>query len=36
MGVMQDDYRRIARAFDKSAIGINPMHEVETKKNMQG
>jgi hypothetical protein len=30
---MQDDYKRLARAFDKSVVAIFPLHEVETKEN---
>jgi hypothetical protein len=28
---MQDDYKRLARAFDKSTINNFPTHEVESK-----
>jgi hypothetical protein len=31
---MQDDYKRLARAFDKPVAGNFPTHEVETKENM--
>jgi hypothetical protein len=30
---MQDDYKRLARAFDKSDVASFPSHEVETKEN---
>jgi hypothetical protein len=31
---MEDDYKRIAHAFDKSNVANFSTHEVETKKNM--
>lgn len=31
---MQDDYKRLARAFDKCTIPNFPMHEVESKEKM--
>lgn len=31
---MQDDYKRLARAFDKSTIPNFPTHEVESKEKM--
>jgi hypothetical protein len=31
---MQDDYKRLARAFDKFVVANFPTHEVETKENM--
>jgi hypothetical protein len=34
IGGMQDDYKRLARAFDKSIVANFPTHEVETKDNM--
>jgi hypothetical protein len=34
IGGTQDDYKRLARAFDKSVIANFPTHEVETKDNM--
>jgi hypothetical protein len=33
IGGMQEDYKRLARAFDKSAVTNFPSHEVETRKN---
>jgi hypothetical protein len=30
---MQNDYKRLARAFDKSTVSIFPSHEVETGEN---
>jgi hypothetical protein len=32
---VQEDYMRLARAFDKSAITHFPSHDVETKENLQ-
>jgi hypothetical protein len=32
---VQEDYRRLSRAFDKSAITNFPSHDVETKENPQ-
>jgi hypothetical protein len=31
---MQDDYKRLARAFDKFVVANFPTHEDETKENM--
>jgi hypothetical protein len=33
LGGMQDDYKRLARVFDKSAITNFPLHKVETREN---
>jgi hypothetical protein len=33
LGGVQEDYRRLARAFDKSVITHFPSHDVETKQN---
>jgi hypothetical protein len=30
---MQDDYKSLARAFDKSVVANFPSHEIQTKKN---
>jgi hypothetical protein len=35
IGDMQNDYRRLARAFDKSSIANFPSHEVELWGNMR-
>jgi hypothetical protein len=33
IGGMQNDYRRLVRAFDKSTIANFPLHEVELREN---
>jgi hypothetical protein len=33
IGGMQDDYKRLACAFDKSVVVNFPSHEVKTKEN---
>jgi hypothetical protein len=35
LGGMQEDYRRLAHAFDKLAITNFPSHKVETKEHPQ-
>jgi hypothetical protein len=35
LGGVQEDNRRLARAFDKTAITKFPSHEVETKQHPQ-
>jgi hypothetical protein len=35
IGCMQNDYRRLVRAFDKSTIAIFPSHEVKLGENMR-
>jgi hypothetical protein len=35
IGCMQNDYRRLVRAFDKSTIANFPSHEVKLGENMR-
>jgi hypothetical protein len=34
IGGMQDDYKRLASAFNNSVVANFPTHKVETKENM--
>jgi hypothetical protein len=33
IGGMQNDYKRLARTFDKSAVTNFPTHEIESREN---
>lgn len=35
LGGVREDFRRLARAFDKSVIASFPSHDVQTKDNPQ-